>query len=237
MARSEHTHWWYTGMTAIAADWLKRLPAPAHGIVLDAGCGTGGNLEWLTQLGRACGVDMHPLALQLAAQHGCPWLVQADVKSLPFAAARFSIVTTFDVLCHSRVGSDWDAFRELARVLQPKGWLFVRLPAYNWLRGAHDLAVHTQHRYTCKEVSAKLQAAGLRPVRVSYANALLFPFAIIWRLLQRSTNSEPASDVRPLPPWLNRLLEWCLRAEGVWLRRLPLPFGLSVLALAQKEAA
>lgn len=102
--------------------------------------------------------------------------------------------------------------------------------------GAHDLAVHIGHRYTRQEVSAKLRAVGLCPVRVTYANALLFPVAALWRLLQRSCARPAASDVRPLPGWLNRLLELCLRAEGVWLRRWPLPFGLSVLALAQKEA-
>lgn len=236
MTRVERTHWWYTGMAAIAADWLKRLPGHKRGFILDAGCGTGGNMGWLTQFGRPCGVDVHPLALQLATWYGCPWLVQADVQALPFAAARFSIVTAFDVLYHARVTNDWDALRELARVLRPSGWLLLRLPAYDWLRGAHDLVVHTRRRYTCKEVSAKLRAAGLCPVRVTYVNALLFPLAAVWRLLQRCANHQPASDVRPLPAWLNWLLELCLRIEGVWLRRWPLPFGLSVLVLAQKEA-
>jgi ubiquinone/menaquinone biosynthesis C-methylase UbiE len=159
--------------------------------------------------------------------------VQADVQALPFAAARFNIITSFDVLYHDGVASDWDALRELARVLRPNGWLLLRLPAYNWLRSAHDRAVQTRHRYTCREVLAKLRAAGLRPIRVTYANALLFPVAAIWRMSQRH---ETASDVRPLPAWLNRLLALCLRAERAWLRRWPLPFGLSVLALAQKEA-
>jgi len=235
MARAEQTHWWYTGMAAIAADWLRRLPDRTRGFVLDAGCGTGGSLGWLTQFGRPCGVDVHPVALQLATWHGCPWLVQADVQALPFAAARFNIVTAFDVLYHDRVASDWDALRELARVLRPGGWLLLRLPAYDWLRGAHDFAVHTRRRYTCKEVSTKLRAVGLRPARVTYANTLLFPLAAVWRLLQRKRATQPASDVRPLPAWLNRLLELCLRAEGLWLRRRSLPFGLSVLALAQKD--
>ncbi len=233
IAQVECTHWWYRGMAKMAADWLRQLPSQTKGLILDAGCGTGGNLDWLAQFGFPYGVDVHPVALQLAARPGSRHLVRADVQALPFATGRFNIVTSFDVLYHNRVVNDWDALREFARVLCPNGWLLLRLPAYNWLRGAHDVAVHTRHRYTCAEVAMKLRAAGLRPVRLSYANTLLFPFAAVWRLLQRN---EAASDVRALPAWLNRLLGLFLRVEGAWLRRFSLPFGLSVMALARKEA-
>lgn len=235
MARAEPHHWWYRGMAAIAKEWLSRVPNPMGRFILDAGCGTGGNLLWLNELGRACGVDVHPTALELAAQAGATRLVRGDVQALPFAPERFDLVTSFDVLCHERVANDWDAFRELARVLRPGGWLLIRLPAYHWLRSAHDRAVHNQRRYTRREVEGKLRAAGLRPVRVSYANTLLFPLAATRRLVARAFGCPPASDLRALPRWLNKLLEGCLRLERLWLRNHCLPFGLSVLALAQKE--
>jgi SAM-dependent methyltransferase len=233
MWRAEDGHWWYGGMTAIAADWLRRLPTGRTGFVLDAGCGTGGNLGWLPQFGRVCGVDVHPLALRLAAGRGCRWLVRADVQALPFGSGQFDLATCFDVLYHAQVASDWEALRELARVLRPGGWLLLRVPAYNWLRGRHDRVVHTRRRYTAAELTLKLESARLRPVRVSYANTLLFPVAVLWRLLARG---EAASDLRAWPGGLNRWLELCLRAEAVWLRRWRLPFGLSLLALARKES-
>lgn len=232
LARMEPTHWWYTGMAGIAADWLRRLPAPAFGPVLDAGCGTGGGMGWLSQFGRPCGVDLHPLALRLAAAHGCQSLVQADVQALPFATERFAIVASFDVLYHLKVANDGAALHEFARILRPGGWLLLRLPAHNWLRGAHDNAVHTGHRYNRKEICAKLKAAGLHPVRVTYANALLFLPALLWRIISRG---RTASDARL--PWrpLNHLLTTLLHLEQLWLRNFNLPIGLSVLALAQKK--
>jgi len=236
MAHAEQTHWWYTGMAAIAADWLERLPSRSSGLILDVGCGTGGSLRWLTQFGRPYGVDVHPVALQLAAQRGGQRLVQADVQALPFASARFSIVTAFDVLYHLNVANDGTALRELARVLLPGGWLLLRLPAHDWLRGAHDQTVHTRHRYTRNEVRTKLLAAGLRPVRVSYANALLLGPVVLWRVLQHCVAQPAASDVRMPPQWFNRALTALLHAERFCLRRFNLPVGLSVMALAQKEA-
>ena len=119
-------------------------------------------------------------------------------------------------------------------MLKPGGWLLVRVPAYDWLRGAHDEAVQTRQRYTRGEVRHKLVCAGFNPIRVTYINTLLFMPAVIWRTCQRLIGRQPASDVRQSPAWINRLLTVVLRLECVWLRSANLPVGLSVLALAQK---
>ncbi|HTS18537.1 MAG TPA: class I SAM-dependent methyltransferase [Verrucomicrobiae bacterium] len=236
MARLEDTHWWYVGMAGIAADWLRRLPgfSPSER-VLDAGCGTGGACRWLENFGRVYGLDRHPLALRHAGAKGAQCVVQGDVQALPFANASFGLLTSFDVLYHTDVVSDWGALREFARVLRPGGWLLLRLPAYNWLRGAHDRQVQTRHRYTNREVSAKLRSVGLQPVRVTYVNSLLLAPAIIWRLLQQIANSQPASDLWLPPRPINRFLKLILRVERAWLRWFNLPAGLGVLALARKE--
>jgi SAM-dependent methyltransferase len=235
LAQAERTHWWYAGMAALARDWLRRLPLTPAGRLLDAGCGSGGGLDWLAQFGRPCGLDLHPLALRLAGSPGGHPLVRADVQSLPFAAGSFGVLTSFDVLYHADVADDQSALCEFARVLQPGGWLLLRVPAHDWLRGAHDDVVQTRHRFSRQEIQAKLRAAGLRPVRVTYANSLLFLPAVLWRSLQRLRRSRPASDVRPPPRLVNRALAALLRVEQCWLRRANLPVGLSILALAQKE--
>jgi SAM-dependent methyltransferase len=244
IARVEDTHWWYTGMAAAAAGWLRGLPlegprSRAEGAaagprrpVLDAGCGTGGGLRWLTEFGRAIGLDWHPLALRLAREKGYNSLARADVQQLPFAAGSFSLVTSFDVLYHLQVNDDRRALAEFARVLAPGGWLLLRLPAHKWMRRGHDRAVHTRHRYAREEVRAKVAAAGLMPVRVSYANALLLLPALLWRLAQRDAGG--GTDVRLPAPAVNALLGGWLRAEAAWLRHLDLPIGLSVMALARK---
>jgi ubiquinone/menaquinone biosynthesis C-methylase UbiE len=237
LARLEDTHWWYAGMAEIAKDWLQQLPGLSpSALLLDAGCGTGGAQLWLRNFGQPCGVDHHPFALGLAVGKGVQRLVQADVQALPFADASFRLLTSFDVLYHADVTIDWAALREFARVLQPGGWLLLRLPAYNWLRGAHDRMVQTRHRYTCSEVSLKLSSSGLRPVRVTYANSLLLLPAIVRRVFQRVVGRAACSDLRLPPRSINHLLTAVLRAERVWLRKFNLPAGLSVLALAKKEA-
>ena len=234
IARLEDTHWWYVGMAALAAGWLRGLNAAGTRAVLDAGCGTGGGLKLLGEFGRPIGIDVAPLALRLAAEKGHTRLACAHVQALPFPAASFGVLTSFDVLYHLQVTDDLNALRDFARVLAPGGWLLLRLPAHEWLRRAHDRTVHTRHRYTLEEVREKLRAAGLRPVRMTYANALLLLPAWLWRLAQHRAQRHGNSDVQLPPQPINRLLTALLHAESVWLRRYNLPIGLSVLALARK---
>jgi SAM-dependent methyltransferase len=233
LAQLEGQHWWYIGMRAIAHSLLRRLPLPPHAQILDAGCGVGGGLRWLSALGETAGFDLHPLAVRYALPMQRP-VCQASIQAIPFPMATFDLVTSFDVLYHLNVHDDWAALQELARVLRPGGWLMVRLPAHSWLRGAHDQQVHTRHRYTASELRQKILATSLRLKRLTYVGAGLFPLAVVWRGLQRFM--RPRSDVTLPQTWLNTILAQTLAAERFWLQYADLPVGLSLLALAQKTA-
>jgi SAM-dependent methyltransferase len=159
------------------------------------------------------------------------------VERLPFADASFDLVLSNDVLCHLGVASDAVAVRELARVLRPGGLLYLQLPAYEWLRSHHDEAVHTGHRYTAEEIRRLLRRGGLRVRRLTYANSLLLPAAAAWRLLTRvlpSARAGERSDVRPLPGPVNALMRAAIGLEAPVLARRSLPFGLSVIAVAER---
>jgi SAM-dependent methyltransferase len=221
-------------MRRIARGVLRAAPLPAQALILDAGCGAGGGLTWLTEFGRPTGIDLHPRAVHHAAQR-CPRVARASIQQLPFLTATFDLVTSFEVLYHLSVVDDVAALRECARVLRPGGWLMVRVPAHDWLRGAHDRQVHTRQRYSSSELRTKIAHAGLRLRRLTPVGAWLLPLAAARRLWQKRAAVQ--TDVVLPAPWLNRLLAAALTAEGVWLSRFDLPFGLSILALAQKEAA
>jgi hypothetical protein len=63
IARLEDQHWWYAGMRQIAANLVRTLPLPRPARILDAGCGVGGGLKWLSAFGVTAGIDLHPLAI------------------------------------------------------------------------------------------------------------------------------------------------------------------------------
>ncbi len=232
IARLEERHWWYLGMRAIARDLVRRLPLPRRARLLDAGCGTGGGLRWLSEFGQPSGVDFHPLAVRQAARFTAR-VARASIMALPFPDGAFDCVTCFDVLYHAAVTDDRAALRELARVLAPAGWLVARVPAHNWLRGAHDRRVHTRHRYSAGELRAGLAQTGFHIRRLTPVGGLLLPFAILRRLAQPAGVVQ--SDVSLPPAFPNRLLTVLLSAERYWLRWADMPLGLSLLAVAQKS--
>jgi SAM-dependent methyltransferase len=239
MARRETRHWWYAGMRRVALAVLDRaLDGRADLELLDAGCGTGGTTTALRRFGNVVGIDLAWEALAPARARGLAGrLARASIEDLPFADAAFDVATSFEVIYHLGVGSDANALRELRRVLKPDGRLLLRVPAHDWLRGEHDRLVHTRHRYTRSEVAEKLSDAGFAVEQLSWANTVLFLPAVAKRLLERenghsATSGEP--DLWQPPDVLNGLLENAVAVEALAIpRHLPLPFGLSVLALAR----
>jgi SAM-dependent methyltransferase len=236
MHAAEERQWWYAGMRAISFALLGDGP-PTTGAgpprLLDSGCGTGGILRHLAARGRAVGVDLSPEAVRLARATGAS-VARAELLALPFQDATFDVVTSFDVIYHRWVEDDAAAIREIARVLRPGGLLLLRVPALKMLWGAHDEAVHSRHRYTRGEVRQLLGGQGFEVLRATYANSLLFPLLFARRTLDRLTGRH-GSDVGFLPAPLERAFLAALRLEARLVRRVSLPVGASVFALARKR--
>ncbi|MFZ5881986.1 MAG: class I SAM-dependent methyltransferase [Chloroflexota bacterium] len=240
MYRVELQHWWYRGMEAVTRAMFHRWLPRQDGLrILDAGCGTGAAMTtYLREFGIVTGCDLSRLALDFCRRREAGRLAQASVLDLPFAPASFDLVASFDVLYERAVPSDLAALREFARLLAPGGFLFLRLPAYDWLRGAHDVVIHTARRYTTGRIAGLLAESGFFPMHLTYANTLLFPAAALKRLLERLLPVHSgASDLElELGPF-NGILHRVLAAEAPWVASRGWPFGLSVLALARKGPA
>lgn len=239
MARQEERHWWYTGMRRVALAVLAGELDGRRGLrILDAGCGTGGTTLALRRFGQVVGVDLAWEGLEPAHARGLNRLARATVERLPFTAASFDAATSFEVVYHLGVAHDVSAFQEIRRVLKPGGVFLLRVPAHDWLRGEHDRLVHTRHRYAPDEVRGKLEAAGFRVDRLTWANSLLFPPAVAKRLLERvqgeSESAEP--DLWQPPGVVNSVLEGAIAVEALTIPHgVPLPFGLSLLAVARAQ--
>jgi len=234
MYRAEESHWWYKGMAAITRAILDTHYRPDSNLrILDAGCGTGAGLELLSKYGKVTGFDVSPHAVRLTRTRGHQHLAIASAMAIPFADETFDLVTSHDVLYFVNVQDDV-VLRELARVLVPGGRLIVRVPAFDWLRGVHDMKVSTGHRYTLTELSRKVKKSKLQPELMSYVNTILFPVVVLKRLCERwlplQTDSDIAMDVK----CLGRLFKHCLILESRLVTKWSLPFGLSIIAVGRK---
>jgi SAM-dependent methyltransferase len=238
MHAAEERQWWYAGMRAIsfglldaATDQAATLPRPLR--FLDAGCGTGLNLEHLGDRGQAVGIDLSDEAVRFCRSRGVV-VVRGNVLDLPLRSGSVDGVSSFDVLYHAWVSDDRAAVRELSRVLRPGGLVLVRVPALKLLWGAHDEAVLSRHRYNRPELRALLESAGLEVKRLSYCNTILFPLLLLRRTLDRLLHRH-GSDVEFLPAPLEWTFKRALLLEAALIGRgLDLPVGASLVALARK---
>jgi len=207
--------------------------------VLDIGCGGGATLVMLSQAGRAIGLDRAEEALRLSRSRGRFPLVCGTAERLPFADDSFDAVTALDVLEH--IPDERAAVAEIARVCARGGLVIITVPAYQSLWSEHDEALDHIRRYRAGAVRKLLRDADLGTLRLSYCITALLPpifaFRRAQRLLGRADGTRPKTALRPLREWPNRLLIGLLALETSWLLRLPLPFGVSVVAVARKPSS
>ncbi|MGH6946755.1 MAG: class I SAM-dependent methyltransferase [Kiloniellales bacterium] len=237
MAAVEGRHWWFVARRRILADALRHLVALPEGIrILEAGCGTGGNLGMLAEFGEVHAFEPNDEAREYARRTG-----GYDIRpgmlpdQIPFDCCSYELVAALDILEH--VDDDVESLRQLLRQLRPGGWAVVTVPAFTFLWSRHDELHHHKRRYRKSELRAKLRDAGFAGIQVNYFNTILFPLVVAMRSFKKLLRADNDDSALPTSALLNKVLCIVLASERFLVRRLPLPFGVSLLAVARRPAA
>ena len=231
----ERSHWWFRGRRRVLVDLLRRVAKHRAGLlkILDFGCGTGGNIQAYVPFGEVVGIEPEPAALRLARTRGLARYCRASGTELPFRSGVFDVVIASDVIEH--IADDAAAISEITRVLRPGGAAVFSVPAHPWLFSKTDEALYHHRRYTKATLRNVLEKGGLRISRLSYWNAALFPLVCLYRGLSKAHRSgRPRSDTRPTPWLINEGLASLLAAEALVMRYTPLPWGVSLVGVAQR---
>lgn len=234
-AEIEATHWWFVGRRRLFARELTRAGLTSDKYVLDVGTGTGANLRMLRDLhvSNVTGLDSNERAIQYCQSKGLGHIIKGDICAMPFDDRSFDFVIATDVIEH--VESDAIALSELVRVLKDRGAALIAVPAFPSLWGLQDVVAHHKRRYRLKQLLQKMRAAGLIPSRYYHFNYLLF--VPIW-LARRAINLlgiRRHSENEFNSPLLNRLLSAIFAFDVLTSPLLHPPFGVSILAIAQKD--
>jgi SAM-dependent methyltransferase len=238
MYRVEGEHWWFAGRRRILESFvrqicqdLKRDLGVARPRILDVGCGTGANLEMLSQFGDAEGVDVSMDALAFCRQRGLQKVRQGAAEKLPFEDGTFDLVTALDVVEH--LDDDVAGLIEMRRVLKRNGRALLFVPAFMFLWGVQDDISHHRRRYRIPELRSVVEKAGFEVERTTYANISFFAPILLGRALMKVTGLRPASENNINVSALNGLLGRILGAESAFLRHMNFPFGVSAICVAR----
>ena len=133
-------------------------------------------------------------------------------------------VICFNVLEH--IEQDETALRNIFDLLEPGGRFLLLVPSHPWLYGSLDQHLRHHRRYRKKELKNKLEAQGFRVIYLKYFNRIgIFGWFLNGKILRR----------KELPSFqlaIYNLLVPLLKLEKFF----PLPFGTSLLAVAEKSA-
>lgn len=235
MYEVEGTHWWFVGRRRIIRSFLEKICRDLGGArprILDVGCGTGANLELLSEYGEAEGVDISAEALAFCRARGLTHVRQGEAERLPYEDSTFDLVTALDVVEH--LDDDTAGLSEMRRVLKPGGRALLFVPAFMFLWGVQDDVSNHRRRYTLAGLCRTVRAAGFEVERSTYANITFFGPILLGRLLMRATGLRPASENNINVSALNGVLGRVLGAESALLRRLNFPFGVSAICVARR---
>jgi SAM-dependent methyltransferase len=234
----EEHYWWFVAMRritdAIVAPDLERKDLK----ILDAGCGTGYNLQHYARSGQhVFALDIAPEAIDAVRARGFRNVCQASVTAIPYKSETFDLAFSFDVLEQFSLKLGEETIREMHRVLKPGGAVFVRAPAFDWMRSSHDDDLRSERRYTRTELVKLLRDAGFQVQLATYANTFLFPVALVTRSL-KALGIGRGTDVKPLPQalrWIDPIFCSILGGEASILgAHHTFPFGLSVICYGHK---
>ncbi len=230
----EEKDWWFLGRQKIVMGIVDQLYPNRRDLkILDVGCGGGGLLDRLSNYGKAVGVDVNRGVVNFNKKKGRN-VFWGDANKLEFNSGSFDLVTLLEVLEH--LDNDLCALQEASRVLKKRGKLLVTIPAYSFLWGSHDLAASHKRRYSKKEIEFKVCKAGLKIIKVSYLNTFLFPVVFGMRYLKRFRRAKTLeTDFQDYPTIINRFLGLLFGFEWFFIKRINLPFGVSILIVAEKK--
>ena len=210
--------------------WMLEQLAPWLGQrILEIGSGIGSFTRYIVGRELIVATDVNPRYLRILRntfeRHTRVEVEPLDLMAFdpaPFAGRGIDTILCLNVLEH--VEDDRGALRRLHAVLAPGGRLLLLVPAHQRLYGAIDQAIDHHRRYERAGLAAKLEEAGFRVEHTQFFNRLGVVGWYLNSVLLRRTK------VPGLQLHLQNLLVPFLRAEAAF----PLPFGLSLIAVARR---
>ncbi len=227
-------HWWYRSTRSL----LDMLVTPhlaavdSDTVYLDAAGGSGATGSWLADRAPTVLDDYETVALQAATQdHAGYRAVRADLNSLPHRSAAFDAVLCVTALYHRMNPDPQAVVNEFARVVKSGGLVCLMEPGGKRLWRGHDEVTQAARRFSLAEMKTLVRTAGLDLVRATGAYSFLVPPAALMGVIERGRST---SDVGRNESGLRGVLGQVARGERAALRKVNLPFGLSVIAIGRK---
>ncbi len=197
--------------------------------VLEIGSGIGNITKFLLDRDLIIATDVEPKYLALLKNTFGKYkkfVIEAlDISGTEterYRSYHIDSIICFNVLEH--IEQDEKALKNTFNLLEPGGRLLLFVPSHPWLYGSLDRHLGHQRRYGKKELKNKLETIGFKLVSLEYFNRIgILGWFLSSKILRRKR--LPSSQLR-----IFNFLVPLFKLEKLF----PLPFGASLLAVAEK---
>lgn len=234
MYKVETQHWWFVARRKIIASVIDGLNLESNSKIMDAGCGNGDNLEFLSKYGELIAIEREDNALARAQSRQIGKVVKGELPdNFPSDINKENdLIVLLDVLEH--IDDDEKSLSMLKNWAKNNAVLLITAPAYQFLWTRHDELHHHKRRYTVGQLKKIIEKNGWKVKYISYFNSFLFPIAFLARLKDKFFPPSTIDGLAVPNRFINRLFEKIFSLEACLLGRLTLPFGLSIIVVAEK---
>ncbi len=229
---NSQNHWYYVSKGRAMRKFLGELKIPE---VLDVGAGAGIFSRQLLDAG-VC-----DSAVCVDPNYSSEQTIEHNSKPISFIKSTDDIsqdlILMMDVLEH--VADDLALLKSYTDKMKKGGYVFITVPAFQFLWSGHDVFLEHYRRYTIKMLEGVVTQAGMTCVKSRYFFGSLFPFAAVARLIGKAmlqrAQSKVKSELKDYPAWLNSGLIAVHDLERQTLFGLNKYFGLSAFCLCRKD--
>ncbi|MEZ6154151.1 MAG: class I SAM-dependent methyltransferase, partial [Pirellulaceae bacterium] len=137
----ETTHWWFTARREIFRRLIDALIPPSKDrLLVEVGCGTGGNIAKFASAYSCVGIDISPHAIERAVKlyPDHTFVCGEAPGDIEQELASASIVLLLDVLEH--VDDDYQLLAQILSTVRPGCYVFLSVPADPCLWSQHDVS-------------------------------------------------------------------------------------------------
>jgi SAM-dependent methyltransferase len=214
-------------------------------LVLDIGCGTGGNSGALSADYRCVGVDSSLDAIAHARKRfpRATFLCGDVAETAGPLLGEARVVLLMDVLEHVR--DDFELFSTVAASARPGSYFVLTVPAGVDLWGRHDIVSSHFRRYDLERLESVWSGLPFTCLLSSPYNSRLYPLVKLARSVHPRlgrTSGEPGSDIRVPIGVVNNALLKVFGGESLDLRTAlaekrgrAFEFGVSLIAVLRRE--
>lgn len=233
----EDTSFWFIHRNRCIKFLVEKFPPT--GFLLDVGGGNGFVSRGIAQTGVCDVVLLEPgiEGILNAKKRGVEYLICSTLQDAKIGENSLPAVGLFDVLEH--IDDDWRFLRELNELILPGGYLFITVPAYQFLWSGDDEIAGHFRRYTLSKLRKLLKQSNFDICYSSYFFMLLIYPIFFLRALPtkffKSKSEEKSINEDHSPSSGRSLLDYILNLELFFLKKgIQLPFGSSCIVVAKK---